>query len=148
MKFTEGCASQIAVPAGKREVVVFDDAQPGFGIRKFADGRAVYFVRYSVAGTRRKLVLSPCIPGVLTTMRRRAAEIIADAKRGADPVTEKKAAAKARKAAKENALGTLVERYLAKRKGELKPRSFEEVARHMSQSLSAKFTMSCKAFSA
>jgi integrase len=131
MKFTEGCASKIAVPHGKGEVVVFDDAQPGFGIRKFADGRAVYFVRYSVAGTRRKLVLSPCIPGVLTAMRKRAAEIVADAKRGADPVTENKAAVKAKKAAKEAALGVLIEQYLAKRKGELKPRSYEEVERHL-----------------
>src|SRR5262245_59313103 len=133
MKLTEGCASKIVVPAGKSEVVVFDDAQPGFGIRKFADGRAVYFIRYSVSGVRRKLVLSPCIPGVLVAMRRRAAEIMADAKRGADPVAEKKAAAKARVSAKQLKLGALIQDYLAKRQAELKPRSFEEVERHLSK---------------
>jgi integrase len=131
MKFTEGCAAKIHVPAGKREVVTFEDGTPGFGIRKFADRRAIYFVRYSVAGTRRKLVLGPCKPGVLVAMRKRAIEIVADAKRGADPVSEKKVAAKATKAAKDAAIGPLVETYLAKREGELKPRSFEEVERHL-----------------
>jgi integrase len=142
MKFIEGCANKITVPPGKAEVVIFDDALPGFGIRKFQDGRAVYFVRYAAGGTRRKLQLSPCIPGVLVAMRRQAAEIIAGSKRGVDPLAEKRASIKLRKdaahagrQASENSLGKRINEYLAKPKkrrgGEMKPRTLREVERHL-----------------
>jgi integrase len=138
MKFTEGCAAKIEVPAGQKEAVVFEDGTPGFGIRKFEDGRAVYFVRYTVAGVRRKLVLSPCSPGVLKSMRQRAAEIRADAKRGQDPLAEKqtvikeqKAAKQAERQAREHSLAVLVEQYLPGKREEMKPRSFQQVERHL-----------------
>lgn len=131
MHFTEGCANKIAVPKGKREVVVFDARQPGFGIRKFPDGRAVYIVRYTVAGVRRKLVLSPCTPGVLAKMRKRAADIVAGARLGIDPLAAKQAAIASRKISKERALGALVERFLGKRKSAMKPRYYMEVERHL-----------------
>jgi integrase len=132
MKFLEGCASKIQVPAGKNEVVVFDETRPGFGIRKFADRRAVYFVRFTGAnGARRKLVLSPCTPGILSAMRRRAAEIIADAKRGHDPLVDKKNRREAAVRAREHSVGVLIEQYLLKRRTDLKPRTFREIDRHL-----------------
>ena len=36
LKFMEGFADRMTVPAGARDVQVFDDELPGFGIRKFA----------------------------------------------------------------------------------------------------------------
>jgi len=41
-KLVEGFAARIQVPAGARDVQVFDDELPGFGIRKFASGRALF----------------------------------------------------------------------------------------------------------
>ena len=40
-KFAEGLADRLKVPPGKRDVQIFDDGLPGFGIRKFDSGRAV-----------------------------------------------------------------------------------------------------------
>jgi len=37
-KFTEGFADKLEVPAGTKDVQVFDDELPGFGIRKFRKG--------------------------------------------------------------------------------------------------------------
>ena len=36
---------QIVVPLGKRDVLVFDEQLPGFGIRKFDSGKASYLQR-------------------------------------------------------------------------------------------------------
>jgi len=42
MKILEGAATKIKVPEGKRDVLVFDDSLPGFGVRKFASGKASF----------------------------------------------------------------------------------------------------------
>ena len=47
-KFVEGFAARIRVPDGARDVLIFDDLQPGFFIRKFASGKASYGVKYNV----------------------------------------------------------------------------------------------------
>ena len=60
----EGSATKIRVPAGKRDVQVFDASLPGFGIRKFASGKAFYVVKYTVGSQQRKLSLGPVVPGV------------------------------------------------------------------------------------
>ena len=44
-KLVEGYAARIKVPDNHRDVLVFDSELPGFGIRKFASGRASYFVK-------------------------------------------------------------------------------------------------------
>ena len=51
-KLVEAYANQLVVPAGKRDVQIFDDALPGFGVRKFASGRVTYFVKFNVADNR------------------------------------------------------------------------------------------------
>ena len=43
-KLVEGFADRLQVPPGTRDIQVFDDDLPGFGIRKFASGKACYFV--------------------------------------------------------------------------------------------------------
>ena len=50
-KLTEGYAAKLVVPPGKRDVQVFDDALPGFFIRKFESGRASYGVKFNVGTT-------------------------------------------------------------------------------------------------
>jgi integrase len=131
MKFSEQTWRKIDVPAGKAEVVVFDEGVKGFGIRKFSDGRAVYFVRYLAGDARRKMVIGDCKTTKLTKARDNASEIVTDAKRGKDPLAEKAEKAKAQKASKENGLGKLVEQYLTQREGELRPRYRVEVERHL-----------------
>jgi len=49
-KLTEVSVAGITVPAGKAEIIVFDAALPGFGVRKLVSGRATYMVKYEIAG--------------------------------------------------------------------------------------------------
>jgi hypothetical protein len=92
-KFVEGLVARIHVPAGARDILVFDDALPGFFIRKFASGKASYGVKYNVGAQQRRLSLGPVVPGVLAERRRTAADILARARLGQDVVGEKQAAA-------------------------------------------------------
>lgn len=54
MKFAEGFHSKLVVPAGARDIQVFDDELPGFGCRVFASGAASYFVKFNVGAQQRR----------------------------------------------------------------------------------------------
>ena len=75
VKLIEGLASRLKVPPGRRDIQVFDDALPGFGIRKFESGKAFYFVKFAVGTQQRKLSLGPVVPGVLILSGQRKTEI-------------------------------------------------------------------------
>ena len=135
MKLEEGLAARIPVPKGKRDVMVYDTETPGFFLRKFATGRAMYGVKFSVAGKERKVHLyDATIKGVLAKARKEACDVRAKARLGTDVVAAREAAKTARQAeAKqaENTLGIVVKKYLAVRATELRHRSFLEVKRHL-----------------
>ena len=126
-KFLEGTVSKIAVPAGKRDILVFDDVLPGFGVRAFSSGKRSYFVKFNVGRQQRKITLGPVVPGVLADMRRKAADVLAKARLGEDV----QAAKKAHRERKVATVGDLIRRYLAAREGELRHRSRQEVERHL-----------------
>lgn len=126
-RLVEGYAARLEVPAGKRDVQVFDDALPGFGIRKFASGKAFFIVKFTVGAQQRKLSLGPVVPGVLAEKRRLASQILSRARLGQDAVAEKKADA-GRGIAR---LGDLAECYLDERRGSLRPRYFAEIERQL-----------------
>jgi integrase len=127
-KIVEGMVSRLKVPAGKRDIQVFDSSLPGFGIRKFETGKAFYFVKFTVGAQQRKLSLGPVVPGVLGAMRRRASEILMHARVGRDLVGEKRAARTKQPAV---TFGELVPRYLRDRQSELRDASYVEVARYL-----------------
>ena len=91
-KFMEGYAARLRVPAGARDVLVFDDALPGFFIRKFASGKASYGVKFNVGAQQRRLTLGAVVPGVLAEMRKQASDVLARARLGQDVVGAKLAA--------------------------------------------------------
>jgi integrase len=126
-KLIEGYASKLRVPTGKRDVQVFDDALPGFGIRKFDSGRASYFVKFNVGKQQRRLTLGAVVPGNLVEMRRKASTILSKARLGQDAVAEKRHAVGKRS----GALGTLVARYLSDREPKLRPRYHAEIKRQL-----------------
>jgi integrase len=129
--------AEAVVPKGQREVVIFDDAAPGFYVRVFASGKAAFGVKYRVAGAQRRLSLGPVIPKALAERRKQAGDVIAMARLGQDVQADKRAAAAKAKAEKEAAarrpvtLGDVAKAYLKARKGELRSRSYLEVERHI-----------------
>ncbi|AHB49355.1 integrase [Hyphomicrobium nitrativorans NL23] len=129
-KIVEGYADRLRVPAGARDVQVFDDDLPGFGIRKFASGKASYFVKYNVGAQQRRKTLGRAVRGNLKAMRLEASGILAKAHLGTDVVAVAKAAA-----AKNTAtLGDLVPKYLDAREADLRLKSHFEVKRYLERS--------------
>jgi hypothetical protein len=125
-KLSEAFIAGYEVPAGERDVLIFDDALPGFGIRKYASGRTAYFVKYKIGAQQRKITLGPYTRGVLADMRRRAADVLAKARLGQDVSAERQTKAK-----RLATLGELIPRYLTACRPTHKPRSYEEKNRHL-----------------
>lgn len=113
-KLTEVSVAGITVPAGKAEIIVFDAALPGFGVRKLVSGRATYMVKYEIAGRQRKVTLGVVVPGKCAEMRHKAADILSKARLGRDTAGELKAAAKARSVA---TMRELIPRFLKAKEG-------------------------------
>ena len=134
-KLIEGMVARITVPTGMRDVLVFDDALPGFGVRKFSSGRASYFVKYQLSsGKQRKLTLGAVVPGVLADMRRKASDVLAHARTGRDIAGEKKTALIAKKAEEsKRTVGDIVAVYLKARQTELRRATHTEWTRYLSR---------------
>ena len=126
-KFFEGFADRLQVPDDARDVQVFDEGLPGFGIRKFASGRACYFVKYSIGAQQRRLTLGKVIRGNLKDMRLEASRVLAKARLGTDTAAVKRAAAGKLMVT----LGQLVPRYLEERQPAWRPRYYVEVRRQL-----------------
>jgi integrase len=138
-KLVEGYADRIKVPDGARDVLVFDNghdkAVRGFGIRKFASGRAFYIVKYSYRGQPRRHSLGEVRRGNLEKMRELAEDVKARARLGQDLVTEKATKAAADRAAKTAvAIGVLVPIYLKEREDDLSDKSHHETTRYLKAS--------------
>jgi integrase len=128
-KLTEPTVAKITVPPGKRDVLIFDDTLPGFGVRAFSSGKRSYFVKYTVGTQQRKLSLGAAVPGVLVEMRRKASDILARARIGQDVAGEKQAA----RAKKTASMGELVPRFLQARREELRRSTYSEWDRYLSR---------------
>jgi integrase len=126
-KLVESTVAQLRIPPGKRDVIVFDDSLPGFGIRKFASGKASYFVKYSIGVQQRKITLGKVVPGMLGEMRREASRVLAQAKLGRDVAAKKKETISKQAVT----LGVLAEKYLAERQPQLKLGTFQGFAMHL-----------------
>jgi integrase len=132
MELREGIAKLIAVPKGRRDVLVWDTKTPGFFLRKFASGRAMWGVRYHVGAKQRRVHLyDAAVRGTLTKARSEAADVRAKARLGTDVVVERRAAVES--TSQTIILGILVERYLADRRDAWRPRYFLEVERHLTK---------------
>lgn len=127
-KLCEGYAARLRVPAGKRDIQVFDDAPPGFGIRKFESGKASYFVKFNLGTQQRRLTLGAVLSGNFAELRKEASKVLAKARLGRDAVAEKRASTGEGKT-----LGQLVPVYLLERQVDLRPSSHVEITRHLEQ---------------
>ena len=128
-RLIEGYADKLVVPVGARDLQVFDDELPGFGIRKFDSGKASYFVKFNVGRQQRRKTLGAVVRGNLKDMRLEASKILTKARLGTDVVGEAKAAA-ARPTA---LLGHLVAKYLEVHEEAVRAKSFIEAKRYLEQ---------------
>lgn len=82
---------EAAKPA-ERDVFVWDESLPGFGLRVLPSGKRGYLIQYRAKGRTRRLALG--LHGVLTAeqARRTAADLLSEVRRGADPSADRSAA--------------------------------------------------------
>lgn len=112
MEFTKETIAALTLPAGKADLIQFDDDLPGFGIRLRAGGKRVWIVQYRARGQQRRETLGDARKLSLAAARTAAVRRFEQVAVGGDPQGDK-AEAKARAALK---LGPLADRYLAAKK--------------------------------
>jgi integrase len=133
MELREGIAKLIAVPSGKRDVLVWDTKAPGVFLRKFKGGRAMWGVRYHIGGKTRQMTLYDAgEKGTLAKARSQAADVRAKARLGTDVLGDRQAQVAA--AARTVTLGKLIELYIADRRESWRPSYRYEVERYLSKS--------------
>jgi hypothetical protein len=104
---------------------IWDATVKGFGARRQRDG-VFYYLRYRVNGAQRmKSIGRHGSPWTPDTARTRAKEQLGKVAAGSDPFAE---ALQTRAA---ETFGGEVDRYLERKRTAMKPRSFEEVERHL-----------------
>ncbi len=89
MRLTKGNLSKITLPAGKAEILIFDDDLKGFGLRIRAGGKRTWLAQYRLGDKQRRLTL-----GTIETLdpdeaRKRARAALAQVSLGDDPAVAK-----------------------------------------------------------
>jgi integrase len=130
MKFTQAAIAKFKIKAGKAEHIEFDDAMPGFGlrIRVGENGEHRTFIaQYKIGEKHRRISLGNVNKVTLDNARKEAQRIFGKVANGHDPANEKAE----RRSAASHTLDATIARYLEAKATELKPRSLEEVERHL-----------------
>jgi integrase len=116
MKLTQRRIETLECPAGRRDMMVFDDEQSGLGVRVTAGGGKSFLVQYRHAGEKRRVPLGSCSAISLASAREAARVILGDVARGKDPALERKLSLQAMKARAEHealTLGVLIDKWEA-----------------------------------
>ena len=129
MKFTKASVERLKLPEGKSEIIVFDDGLAGFGVRIRAGGKRTWIAQYRLGTKQRRMTLGTLDALDEADARKRARTAFSKAHLGHDPRTEKSELL----AQAAVTLGSVVDLYLPLAEARLKPRSFQEVQRHLRQ---------------
>jgi integrase len=129
MKLTKATVDLPKLPAGKRELIVFDEALKGFGLRIRAGGKRTWIAQYRLGSKQRRLTLGTVEKLDADEARKQAKDDLARVQLGQDPQAEK-AAARAPKA-REMTLGDLVDRYLPYAERKLKASTYSGIVLHL-----------------
>jgi integrase len=98
MKLTERKIETLTVDRGRRDRLVFDDAQRGLAVRITASGGQTYLCQYTLHGQKWRVPLGACSALALSKAREAAAAIMGDVAKGRNPAAERKEAAAAERA--------------------------------------------------
>lgn len=126
MRLTRHAVAALRLPVGKPYKIVWDDGLPGFGMRINPTGK-VWVVQYRTGGKSRRQTIGRADAVTLDAARESAKRTLARVQLGADPYAERLEA----EAQRSVTFGKVAERYLRNSETRLKPRSYEEVSRHL-----------------
>jgi integrase len=98
MKLTERKVEQLSPEPGRKDRLVFDDAQRGLAVRVTASGGRTYLCQYTMHGHKWRVPLGSCSAVSLAKAREAAASVMGDVAKGRNPAAERKAAAAAERA--------------------------------------------------
>jgi hypothetical protein len=98
MKLTEYKIDTLAVERGRKDRLVFDDAQRGLAVRVTASGGRSYLCQYTLYGRKWRVPLGNCSALSLSKAREATAAVMGDVAKGRNPATERKDAAAAERA--------------------------------------------------
>mgnify|MGYP000087111208 CR=1 FL=1 len=79
MKLNKTTVAKLSMPAGKSELIVFDEDMSGFGIRLRAGGSAVWIAQYRVGAKQRRVTLGRLSTLDADAARKTAKKILAKA---------------------------------------------------------------------
>ena len=127
MKLTAATVRTLALPKGVSDKIFFDDELPRFGVRMRTGGSRTWVVQYGIGGKERKLPLGPVSALDPSKARSLAKDVLARVRLGEDPLALKHEA----RARANETLGAQLPRYLAFKRASLRPRSYAQVARHL-----------------
>jgi len=127
MKLTAATVRTLALPKGVSDKIFFDDELPRFGVRVRAGGSRTWIVQYGIGGKERKLPLGLVSALDPSKARSLAKDVLARVRLGEDPLALKHEA----RARANETLGAQLPRYLAFKRASLRPRSYAQVARHL-----------------
>jgi integrase len=127
MNLTATFLRSLALPAGKKDHITWDDAIPGFGVRLREGGSAGFVFQYQSGAKQRRMTLGAISAVPIGNARKTAAELYARVRLGQDPQGESASA----KFASTETFGAIAQRYLARQRPRLRPRSYKEVSRHL-----------------
>ena len=127
MKLTQAILSTLRLPRGVSDKVFFDDRLPGFGVRLRGSGARTWHVQYDYGGRTRRMSLGSVAVMTIVQARAAAQQILAKVKLGQDPAADKAA----HKLKLNDTAGALIVPYLERQAKRLKPRSLEEMTRHL-----------------
>ena len=127
--FTKASVAELGCPPDRAEIIHWDAATPGFGLRAYRGGKRSWVVQYKTNGRTRRGGLGDTRIVPLDQARRAAKELLARVAIGQDPRAEAKA--ETRKAKQAVTVGQLIDAYLAHQQGRLRIRSLAEVTRHL-----------------
>ena len=133
MRLTKQSIAGIAVPNGRAETIVFDDALPGFGIWVRAGGSQTWVFQYKTGAQHRRVTLGRVSAIEPATARKMASELYAKVRLGADPAGER---AETQGHAAET-FGACVRTYLTWQQQRLRSGSYRHIERHLNSNFAA-----------
>jgi integrase len=112
---------------GKKELIVYDEDIPGFGLRIREGGSRTLVLSYKIGQRGRRLNLGPAVKEAFPDVRKRALDLLAQVRLGQDPAATKDAG---RQQATET-FSKIAERFLVEHAKEVKPKTHEESERYL-----------------